>query len=131
MGEAGLEYEFFGPYVPGALVVILPSVLYALYLGCNASGCLQLWPNFRLPTLPEHLKLCSWEALGMVVAWLLLVAGLHLLLPGKHAQGVQLPNGGRLVYKLNGAWLLQFSVCQSVSKIFLNCTIVSVFVIIT
>jgi len=36
------------------------------------------------------------------VGWFGGLAALHLILPGKMVQGVPLPNGSRLTYKLNG-----------------------------
>jgi hypothetical protein len=42
--------------------------------------------------------------MAAVVAWFVLVLLLHVLLPGEEAQGVLLPTGRRLTYKLNGAF---------------------------
>ena len=53
---SGFEFEFFGPHVPGLLLVVLPAVLYGLILGCNKDACLRLhltsWPPSV--TLPTH-----------------------------------------------------------------------------
>lgn len=57
------------------------------------------------PTLPPVAALpiaCSWQALAVYVAWFGFQVALHLLLPGKERQGVVLPTGERLTYKLTG-----------------------------
>ncbi|GAX81135.1 hypothetical protein CEUSTIGMA_g8569.t1 [Chlamydomonas eustigma] len=102
------SYEFFGPHVPGILVFVLPAVLYGLVYGCNSSGCLKInldsitWPS---GSLPPGMALFSLEALGVYCGWFFALMLLHLILPGSKAQGVVLPDGSRLQYKLN-AFLL-------------------------
>lgn len=100
------DFEFFGPHGPALLILLLPAVLYGLVAGCNAQSCLQiqLVPTFSLkvPGLPSNQPLFSTEALGIYLAWFFGMACLHMLLPGKVAQGTVLPNGKRLDYKLNG-----------------------------
>lgn len=97
------EFEFFGPYVgPLGIVLGLPAVIYALVYACNASGCMHLAPAFSIPGFPPGQRLFSWQALAVYVGWFALQVALHLLLPGKRRQGVVLPDGSRLDYKLNG-----------------------------
>ncbi|KXZ54584.1 hypothetical protein GPECTOR_4g649 [Gonium pectorale] len=95
------HYEFFGPHGPAILVFVLPLVCYGLIIGCNKDSCLQLWPDFRLPELPSSLRLYTHEATLAYLAWFFGLALLHLLLPGQRVEGVLLPNGKRLTYKLN------------------------------
>lgn len=96
------EYEFFGPYVPGLLTVVLPLVVLGLSYACNAQGCVQLLPWVSLPGFPSNQLIYTHEAMLAVTGWFALVLLLHLLLPGQLACGVQLPNRQRLTYKLNG-----------------------------
>lgn len=96
------HFEFFGPHVPGLLLLILPAVLYALVYGCNASGCLQIYPTLSIPGFAPGTLLWSNQAMAVFTGWMLLVLSLHVALPGLRAEGVPLPNGKRLSYKLNG-----------------------------
>lgn len=106
------EYEFFGPCGPVVLVFALPCVVLGLVYACNSEGCVQLsqlfqlplsqWDLSLLPGFPSDQPLYSHEAMAAVVAWFVLVLLLHVLLPGEEAQGVLLPTGRRLTYKLNG-----------------------------
>lgn len=96
------EYEFFGPHGPALLVLTLPSVVYSLYFYCNSEGCLQLYPEFKVPGFPKDAQLFTTEAMLVFLGWFFGLVALHLVLPGKRAQGVVLPNGKRLTYKFNG-----------------------------
>ncbi|GLC33514.1 hypothetical protein PLESTB_000083300 [Pleodorina starrii] len=95
------HFEFFGPHGPALLVFVLPAVCYALILGCNKDSCLQLWPELKLPSLQSNIQWYSKEAIVAYLAWFLGLALLHVLLPGQRAEGVVLPDGKRLTYKLN------------------------------
>lgn len=99
------HFEFFGPHVPGLLLLVLPAVLYALVYGCNASGCLQIYPSLSIPGFAPGTLMWSSTAMAVVSGWMLLVLVLHVILPGLRAEGVLLPNGKRLSYKLNGRWV--------------------------
>ncbi|KAI3438180.1 hypothetical protein D9Q98_000617 [Chlorella vulgaris] len=100
---SGPEFEFFGPYLgPLAIMLGLPLVCYGLVYACNSSGCMHLAPKFSIPGFPPAHRLFTWQALGVYVAWFVAQALLHLLLPGQRRQGVALPDGSRLTYKLNG-----------------------------
>jgi hypothetical protein len=101
------EYEFFGPYGPVGVMVGLPVTCYALVALCNAHSCVSVsalrdgsWTTADL-ALPQPFA----TALGLaaVLAWCAVLVVLHLLLPGRLKQGVVLPDGTRLTYKLNGA----------------------------
>eukprot|EP00882_Tetradesmus_deserticola_P021767 GHRQ01023564.1.p1 GENE.GHRQ01023564.1~~GHRQ01023564.1.p1 ORF type:complete len:107 (+),score=15.83 GHRQ01023564.1:145-465(+) len=97
------DFEFFGPYVPGLITIVLPLVVLGLSYACNAQGCVQLSPWSPLPGFPPGQSIYTSEAMLAVTGWFGLVLLLHLLLPGQPAHGVQLPNKQRLNYKLNGA----------------------------
>ena len=94
--------QFFGPYGPAVLVLVLPLVLYGLIFACNKKGCLELWPQLQVPGFPEGAQLFNVESCIAFAAWFMGLVLLHLVLPGKRVQGVVLPNGQRLMYKLNG-----------------------------
>lgn len=102
-GKQQQHFEFFGPWGPAILLFALPATLYALIYGCNSKGCLQLYPSLEIPGFVEGSQLWSSQALVAYVAWFGAVLLLHLALPGSRAEGVVLPNGKRLTYKLNGA----------------------------
>lgn len=105
------EFEFFGPYLgPLGILMGLPAVCYALVYACNASGCMHLAPSFSIPGFPPGQRLFTWQALAAYCAWFAFQAALHLLLPGKRREGVVLPNGSRLRYKLNGLQNMVISV---------------------
>jgi hypothetical protein len=85
-------------------MVGLPGVCYALVYACNASGCMHLAPRLTVPGFPPGQRLFTWQALAVFLGWFGAQVLLHLLLPGQRRQGVVLPDGSRLTYKLNGGW---------------------------
>lgn len=98
------EFEFAGPHGPALLVVALPLVVLALPWLCSERGCVQLWPHFKPPPgFAPGQPLYTHTAMAVVAGWFALVLALHLVLPGATAEGVALPDGSRLKYKLNGA----------------------------
>lgn len=103
------DFEFFGPHGPALLLFALPAVVLGLVFACNGDGCLSLYPTLSVPGFPAGARLFSWEALAAFSAWFGAVLLLHLVLPGRRAEGVVLPNGGRLTYKLNGGWTGQWA----------------------
>jgi hypothetical protein len=116
-GKSGhYEYEFFGPYGPALLVLALPCVVLGLVYACNSEGCLQLSQLSAIPGFPSDQPVYSHEAMAAVVAWFALVLVLHVLLPGDQAQGVLLPTGRRLTYKLNGEQQVPLSSLCSVKQ---------------
>ena len=101
-----VHYEFLGPYLgPIGIILGLPLVCYGLVYACNADGCMHLSP-FSIPGFPADQKFFTWEATGVFLGWMALQTALHLILPGRKVQGVQLSDGTKLTYKLNG--LLNF-----------------------
>lgn len=118
------EYEFFGPYGPAVLVPALPFVVLGLVYACNSEGCLQLSQLSAVPGFPSDQPLYSQEAMAAVVGWFLIVLLLHVLLPGDEAQGVLLPSGRRLTYKLNGEQqLLPVNACNAASHAVGHCAL--------
>lgn len=93
------EFEFFGPHGPALLVFALPLVCYGLVFGCNPAGCLKVWP-FSVPGF-GHMPIFEMEGLLMYFSWFALILVLHLVLPARNGQGVTLPTGSRLTYRLN------------------------------
>ena len=96
------EYEFLGPVVgPAGIMVALPLVCYGLVYICNADGCLGV-NGLRTRGFPSQTQLISAEACLAVAGWMAFQIALHLALPGNFVEGVLLPNGKRLKYKLTG-----------------------------
>ena len=91
-----------GPHGPALIMLALPAVVYGLVYCCNAEGLLSIYPTFSLPGWPEGQQIYTLSGLLAFVAWMALVLVLHLILPGKKAEGVVLSTGKRLTYKLNG-----------------------------
>lgn len=95
------EYEFFGPYGPAVLTAVLPCVVLGLVYACNSEGCFELsYP--ALTGFPSDQPLYSHEAMAAVIGWMSTMLLLHVLLPGEQVEGVLLPSGRKLPYKLNG-----------------------------
>jgi len=106
MGHAATE--FGGPVGTAFMCVFLPGVCYFLLAACNGEGgCVAWadplgsvkWSSLALPLASG--PVFSLEACQVVMGWLALCVGLHVILPGKRLEGVQLPDGSRLTYKLN------------------------------
>lgn len=97
------EYEFFGPFLgPVGIMLGLPAVNYFLYYGCSSSGCLSLHHIPHFGQIFKTTPLATQDAFMVIIGWLIFQLLLHLLLPGKRAEGAPLQHGERLVYKLTG-----------------------------
>jgi protein-S-isoprenylcysteine O-methyltransferase Ste14 len=102
------HYEFGGPIGALGIVVGLPLVCYGLVAFCNENGCVKpselRWPidASALPSWPRGVPLFSVDACLVFLGWMAFTIATHLILPGAKKQGVVLPNGERLTYKLNG-----------------------------
>ena len=107
-------YEFGGPLGALAISLGLPTLLFTFAFVCNdISGCpapSTLSPKtLDLETLKREVGwpedgfwgLASWEATGWTLAYYLFNAVLYAVLPATTVEGVELPNGGRLKYRLN------------------------------
>jgi Delta14-sterol reductase len=97
-----VEYEFGGPIGAFMTVVSLPFVILGLYFLCNGD-CLQLYP-LNIPALPDWSTVEWWnnEAFIVTILWFAWLIVLSFVVPAPSAQGVKLPNGTHLSYKLNG-----------------------------
>jgi delta14-sterol reductase len=100
---AGGDFEFGGPHGPAFIILALPAVVYGLVYACNAGGLLSLYPALSIPGFPAGQEFLTAPGLLGFFGWMALVLLLHLLLPAQKAEGVVLPNGKRLKYRLNGA----------------------------
>jgi len=108
------QYEFCGPVGVSVLMLALPSTIYALFYACTAEYCVGWQPELGkalaavLAADPWKLAswgrthLFSWEAVGVVLAWLAVQALLYALLPGRLVVGTPLADGCRLLYRMNG-----------------------------
>ena len=103
------QYDFMGPNVgPIAIMAGLPVVNFMLWYGCNATGC-ATFASF--PAIKEQLvsvPLATPGGFAAVAAWLSAQILLHVLLPGRRAQGEKLPDGTHLTYKLTSTQLSFF-----------------------
>ncbi|GAB5359846.1 hypothetical protein AAMO2058_000577100 [Amorphochlora amoebiformis] len=94
------EMEFGGPLGVTAMMFGLPITIFGLFLFCNDPevGC----PSYS--ALPDWSKYTFFSSEAMVVflAWIGFLMLLWYVLPGTWAEGVTLPSGGKLKYKLNG-----------------------------
>lgn len=104
-GADHATFEFCGPLLgPVGMLIGLPGVCYALVAACNDTGCVAGADLFRPAAWPGlgGRALFSWAGLAAVVAWFVAQAAVHLVAPGRVAEGVVLSTGTRLPYKLTG-----------------------------
>jgi len=101
-GAPAVEYEFGGPIGVLGTMIGLPIGIYGLYVGCNAKdGCNLIQPPFKVPDLASY-TYYSHEAMAVLLLWLGWLVVLWAVLPGTWKDGVKLPDGSHLSYKLNG-----------------------------
>mmetsp|Transcript_3209 Transcript_3209/g.4844 ORF Transcript_3209/g.4844 Transcript_3209/m.4844 type:complete len:419 (-) Transcript_3209:164-1420(-) len=94
------EYEFGGPVGVVFMMLFLPATILGLFTFCDdkTAGC----PNYvALPDFGKH-SYFSVEANLVLIGWMVFLMFLWAVIPGAWADGVKLPTGGRLKYKLNG-----------------------------
>jgi protein-S-isoprenylcysteine O-methyltransferase Ste14 len=99
------HYEFGGPIGALAITVALPLVCYFLAYACNEDGCAEVSKLARggaFPGLPKHMPLWSVDGAVAAYGWMAFTVVAHAVIPGQKKQGVALPDGTRLTYKLNG-----------------------------
>ena len=91
-----------------ALMVVLPPLVYYLWICVRYyQGALILprsmaaWQEFW-----THVSPPTWTAAAIYGAWFLVQLALQVWVPGRTVQGMPLPDGRRLEYRLNG--LLSF-----------------------
>ncbi|EKX51861.1 ergosterol biosynthesis ERG4/ERG24 family [Guillardia theta CCMP2712] len=121
------EYEFGGPIGTTINMIVLPLVVVFLYLACpngESSGfCLRGVDVFQLKhmPIPGLSQLFSLDAFAMCAGWFLFLVFLERILPYKVGQGVELSNGQRLKYRINGH--LTFWVSLFVAEHFIDLSI--------
>jgi hypothetical protein len=104
------HYEFMGP--PGALfvTVAVPLTTYALFFGCSeaAGGCPpSFWtlpPRF-IETISDPqwwFSLFELRPLLIYLAWYAYCVTAWKFLPGAWVGGVQMRDGNKKLYKING-----------------------------
>ena len=93
------------------LMVALPPLVYYLWICVtyyqgelvfpdNAAAWLQFWAHVSPPT---------WKAAGLYGVWFLTQAALQVWAPGPTVQGMELPDGSRLDYRMNGMFSFLFT----------------------
>lgn len=93
--------EFGGPIGTFGVTLLLPAVVYGLYAYCDVNGCPpgQLWP----PSV-NVAELFTWRSNVIVFAWIMWFALLYVVVPPSSVvKGVELEDGSRLGYPINGA----------------------------
>ncbi|MDD5630999.1 MAG: hypothetical protein PHI13_03080, partial [Methylococcales bacterium] len=86
------------------LMVALPPLVYYLWIcvtyyqgelvfPSGAAAWLRFWSHISPPT---------WRAVCLYGAWFLAQAALQIWMPGPTVQGMELPDGSRLDYRMNG-----------------------------
>ncbi len=105
------SYDFSGP--PGALAVTfgVPFLTYALYFGCSetAGGCPPPYEHLLVDFTESVSSLAWWkglwdtEAAAIYGAWYAFTVVAWFLLPGDWVEGVQMRNGLKKKYKINGS----------------------------
>lgn len=106
------DYEFGGP--PGALGTMLglPVAIFAFTSLCTGAYCVK--PS-NISDLQAHLPssvdaIWSAEAFYVAVGWFLVQVLLERVLPCAKVQGVELPTGKKLTYRISGHLQLWVSV---------------------
>lgn len=115
-----LHRDFFG--VPGSLavMVITTLVLYTWNFSCNEQvGCqlpisLQQWSHV-ISGILDYQSYVSGQALLYYVVWWGWLALLCLVVPGKLIPGVELRDGSRLQYPMNGLSSFMVTVATALS----------------
>ncbi|KND04700.1 uncharacterized protein SPPG_08843 [Spizellomyces punctatus DAOM BR117] len=99
-------FEFMGPHGTALAVLGVPVVTLALQLLCDpVKGCPS--SNFYESPLAyftdriSHATFFKLEAVAAIFGWMIFQALLYGYLPGTYIQGVPLPTGERLTYKIN------------------------------
>ncbi len=98
-------YEFGGPVGNVIIMMGLPAVVYFLYF-CVRFNHGNIIPGGAIDYSPftgfADSIMPTWQAVLIYGSWLLFQVLLQAFLPGRVVQGVELEDGKRLAYKMNG-----------------------------
>ncbi len=95
-------FNFGGPVGAVGMMVFLPLVTYYLFFAVRFNGGDLLpgphadWVGFLRDIQP------TWGAAALYLVWFAFQAVLQQFAPGRVVEGPELPDGGRLKYKMNG-----------------------------
>ncbi|GAA5825051.1 hypothetical protein JCM11251_006077 [Rhodosporidiobolus azoricus] len=115
-------YEFGGPLGALGVTLAVPFFTYWLAFACTGERCPPWpmssfidWHSSGFEAMKEERwweQLWSWEAAAVYGAWYFWTVACWAALPGKEIQGVELRNGKRLTYTMNGfaTMMLTFAV---------------------
>ena len=114
--------EFGGPVGAVGVVLLLPTVVVALFAYCDGGSTCQvdqLWPPPM--SWADVAALFTAEAHIAFLAWMGWFAALYVVVPGPSIQGVELEDGSRLSYPINGARTCLLSLRAPVSNLVCAC----------
>jgi delta14-sterol reductase len=112
------HYEFGGPLGALFVTLVVPFTAYSLYFACNepAGGCPpKAWDLLATRALdavanPQWwLGLWDTRASAIYAAWYAFCVIAWAVLPGDTIEGIELRNGQKLKYKMNGSFADFFS----------------------
>ena len=101
------HFEFGGPIGALGITFVLPLVCYFLVYACNEDGCVEVSKALGsggkiFPGFPKRMALFDAKGAVAALGWMAFTIIAHIVLPGTMKEGVVLPDGTRLTYKLNG-----------------------------
>lgn len=94
------HYQFGGPIGAGLIMLGLPFFVWSVEFIATHNDW-SVWP-LPVPTLADVANTWSWTAWWVVCGWMLWITTLYYVIPGDIKSGVELPNGKRLRYPMNG-----------------------------
>jgi delta14-sterol reductase len=107
--------EFGGTFGNLALIVGLPALTAAFWFAVRFNGGALIpgpdadYEGFFASMWP------TWTAVGLYAGWLTLQAALQAWAPGPVIEGTELPQGGRLKYRMNGPAALLITLLLAVA----------------
>lgn len=98
------QYQFGGPVGAGLIMLGLPFFVWSVEFIATHNDW-SVWP-VPMPAWQDVANTWSWTAWWVVCGWMLWITILYYVIPGDIKSGVELPNGKRLRYPMNGtcAW---------------------------
>jgi len=114
------HYEFGGPIGAFGTMVGLPIAIVSLTAMCSGNYCVTPSNiNDALKHVPSFDELFSLSAFGVVVGWMVFQIALERVLPYTEADGVLLPTGQKLRYRISGHLQLWVSLAVVLAAHFL------------